>query len=66
MSLYVWIYICIYMCVCVFGQHFFINTYLNKQHRHPLSRHFFIYPFKLPYRFYGIRWALVNKPPMIN
>ena len=37
-----------------------------KQYRHPLFRHFCIYPFKSPYRFYFIQWKLVNKPPIIN
>ena len=39
----------IYVCVYVLGLNFFVNTYLIKQCRHPLSTHFQIYPFKSPH-----------------
>ena len=47
-------------------QHFFVNTYLIKLYKHPLSTHFCIYPFESPHLFYGIWWELVNKPAIIN
>ena len=43
-----------------------IYIYFIKQFRHPLSRHFCIYPFKSPSWFYGNRWELVNETPIIN
>ena len=51
---------------CVYGQHFFVNTYLIKQYRHPLSIHFYIYLLASHHRFYGIRRELVNIPPIID
>ena len=56
----------IHIHMCILKQYFFVNTYLIKQYRHPLSKHFCIYPFESPHRFYGIRLELVNKPPLIN
>ena len=35
------------VCVCVFWQHFFINTYLIEQNRHFLSTYIFVNPFEL-------------------
>ena len=52
--------------MCVFWQHFIVNTFFIKQYKHPLSIHFCIYPFESPNRCYGIRWELVNKTPMNN
>ena len=52
----------IYTHAHVFGPHFFVNTYLIKQYRHPLSTHSCIYPFESPYRLYG----MVNYPIEIN
>ena len=37
------VYVCV--SVCVFGQHFLVNTYFIKQYRHPLCTHFRIYTF---------------------
>ena len=47
---------CVCVCVFVFGQYFFIDTYLIEHNRHFLS----IY--SLPYRSYDIRRELVDKP----
>ena len=52
--------------MCVFGQHFFVNTYVIEQYRHFLSTYFSFYPFKLPYRCYNIWLELVYKPAMFN
>ena len=49
------------MCVYIF-----VNKYLIKQYRHPLSTDFCIYPFELPHQYYGSQWELVYKPPIIN
>ena len=49
---------CVCVCVCVFGQDFFVNTYLIKQYKYFLSTYFCIYTFKLPYQFYDIRQEL--------
>ena len=51
---------CVCACVCMW-HHFFVNTYLIKQYRYPLSTHFCIYPFESPNRFHGIRWELIYK-----
>ena len=53
------------VCLCVFEQHFFIDTYLIKQYRHFLSTRFCIYPFKSLYQFYFIQRKLINKPPIV-
>ena len=44
--IYIYIYMYIYTCECggVFGKYSFVNTYLIKQCRNPLSAHFCIYP----------------------
>ena len=49
--------VCVHVCacVCVFGQDLFVNTYLIKQNRHPLSTHFMVSGLEL-----------VNQPPIIN
>ena len=52
-SLLVYIYIYIYI-------------YLIEQYRHFLSTYFCLYLFHLLYRFYDIRWELVNKSSKIN
>ena len=31
---------CVCVCECVLGQHFFSDAYLIKQYRHPLSTYF--------------------------
>ena len=54
---------CVCVCVCVCAC---VCVRAIKQYRHPLSTHFYIHPFESPYRFYGIRRELVNKPSMIN
>ena len=51
--------------VRVFGLHFFVDTYLTKQYRHPTSTHFCIYPFESPHRCFGIWEELVNESPVI-
>ena len=38
-----------YIHICIFGQHFFIDTYLIDYQRHFLSTYFFLNPFELPY-----------------
>ena len=48
---YIYIYIYIYIC---------------SNNRYILSTYFYIYPFKLSYWFYDIRWALINKSSLIN
>ena len=49
------IYIYIYIYVCIFWQHFFVNTYFIKHNRHFMSTYFLLDPFELPYYFYHIR-----------
>ena len=46
--------LCVYMlvCLCVFVQHFFLNTYFIKQYRHPLSTNFSVYPFDSSHQCY--------------
>ena len=48
--------VCVCACahVCVFGHHFFVNTYSIKQYKYHLFPHFCIYPFEFQHRFYGI------------
>ena len=60
--IYIYIYIYIYIHICIFWQHFFIDTYLIEYNRHFLSAYFFVNPFELPYWSYDIRWELVDKP----
>ena len=43
------------VCVCVCDYHFFVITYLIKQHRSFVSTYFCIDSMKMPYRFYDIR-----------
>ena len=50
----------------IFGQHFFVNTYLIKKYWYLLCTHFCIYLFELSHWFYGILRELVYKPPIIN
>ena len=54
------------MCVCVFGQHFLVKTYMIKQYRHLLSTYFYFDPFKLLYGCYDIQLEMANKPSIIN
>ena len=56
---------CVCVCVCVFGQNFFVDTYLIKN-MHIFVYIFFISPFKLLYRFYFIKWEFVNTTSIIN
>ena len=58
--------VCVCVCMCVCMKHFFVDTYLIKPYRHPLSIHLCTYPFESHHRIYGIWRELVNKPPMIN
>ena len=55
---YVYIYIYIYLFkICIFWQHFFVNTNFIEHNRHFLST-YLLNPFVLPYCFYGIRQEL--------
>ena len=36
------------MCVCIFWQHFFINTNFIKHNRHFMSTYFLLDPFEFP------------------
>ena len=60
------IYIYIYMCVCIFCQNFFINTYFIEHNRHFLSTYFFVNPFELQYWSYDSQRELVDKPSIIS
>ena len=48
------------MYVCIFWQHFFINTNLVELNRHFLSTYFLLDPFVLPYCFYRIWRELID------
>ena len=52
------------MCVRVFWQPFFINTYLIEHNT--FFANVFFNPFELPYRSYDIRWEFIDKPSMIS
>ena len=52
--------------ICIFWQHFFIDTYLIEHYRQFFCLHiFFVNPFELPYWSYDIRQKLVDKPSII-
>ena len=48
------------VCICIFWQHFFINTNFIKHNRHFLCTYFLVDPFVLPYCFYHIQWELID------
>ena len=54
-----------YIYICIYWQHFFINTNFVEHNRHFLSIYFLVYPFILPYSFYCIRWGLIDVFSMI-
>ena len=62
----VFVQITIYSYICVFGQHFFINTYFIEQYRHVLSTYFCICPFQLLNWFYCVQQELVDETPITN
>ena len=47
------------VCVCVFWQHFFVDTNVIKHNRHFMSTYFLQDPFEFPYYFYRIRGELI-------
>ena len=54
-----------YVCMYVFFQHSFINTYFVEHKRHFLSTYFLVDSFTLPYSFYNIRRELVEVSSII-
>ena len=52
-------HIYIYIYVCIFWQHFFVNTNFIKHNRHFMSTYFLLDPFEFPYYFYRIRGELI-------
>ena len=48
-----------YIYICIFRQHFFVNTNFIKHNRHFLSTYFLLDPFVIPYCFYRIRRELI-------
>ena len=48
-----------YIYICIFWQHFFINTNFIEHNRHFLSTFFLLGPFILPYCFYRIQQELI-------
>ena len=45
--------------MCIFWQHFFVNTNFIKHNRHFMSTYFLLDPFEFPYYFYRIRRELI-------
>ena len=45
--------------ICIFWQHFFVNTNFIKRNRHFMSTYFLLDPFEFPYYFYRIRGELI-------
>ena len=45
--------------ICIFWQHFFVNTNVIKHNRHVMSIYFLLNPFEFPYYFYRIRGELI-------
>ena len=45
--------------ICIFRQHFFVNTNSIKHNRHFMSTYFLLDPFEFPYYFYRIRGELI-------
>ena len=61
-----WMTIYIYIYICVFGHHFFINAYFIEQYRYILSTYFCICPFQLPNWHYGVQRELLDETPITN
>ena len=49
----------IYIYICIFWQHFFVDTNFIKHNRHFMSTYFLLDPFEFPYYFYRIRGELI-------
>ena len=49
---------CVYIYICIFWQHFFVNTNFIQHNRHFLSTYFLLNQFVFPYCFYCIRRQL--------
>ena len=45
----------IYIYICIFRQHFFVNANVIKHNRHFMPTYFLLDPFEFPYYFYRIR-----------
>ena len=48
-----------YIYICIFRQHFFVNANFIKHNRHFMSTYFLLDPFEFPYYFYRIRGELI-------
>ena len=59
-------YMCARMCVCGGGEHFFVEAYLIKYYRQPLSTYSYFDPFKSLYVSYNVRLELANKFSVFN
>ena len=49
----------IYIYICIFRQHFFVNANFIKHNRHFMSTYFLLDPFEFPYYFYCILGELI-------
>ena len=52
--------------ICIFWQHFFVNTNFIKHNRHFMSTYFLLDPFEFPYYFYRIRGELIYVSALWN
>ena len=49
----------VFIYICIFRQHFFVNPNFIKHNRHSMSTYFLLDPFEFPYYFYRIRGKLI-------
>ena len=50
----------IYMYICIFRQHFFVNANFIEHNRHFMPTYSLLDPFEFPYYFYRIRGELIK------
>ena len=55
-----WSFIYIYIYICIFRQHFFVNANLIEHNRHFMPTYSLLDPFEFPYYFYRIRGELIK------
>ena len=51
-------YIYMYIYICIFRQHFFVNANFIKHNRHFMPTYSLLDPFEFPYYFYRIRGGI--------
>ena len=56
---YTYTFTCIEFKICIFWQHFFVNTNLIKHNSHFMPTYFLLDPFEFPYYFYRICGELI-------